>query len=94
MVGCKDFPSIERSASSFHVLAMHSCYSMNNICQGYSIQKIIPFHPSWPATLSSSQIGYHFCDRNLLNNVCFLNPSMYESVKRNKTLKNPHKKSL
>ena len=29
-VGCKDFPFIDRYASSFHVLAMRSCYSMNN----------------------------------------------------------------
>ena len=77
-----------------HVRAMRSCYSMNNLRQGYNIQNKILFLSSYPPTLSSRQIGCRFCERKLLHNVCFLTPSKYTNMKRNKNLRNPQKKSF
>ena len=65
-------------------------YSMNNICQGYNIQKIIPFLPS--LSLPYCQIGSPFCDKILLNNACFLTTSMCKKVKTK--FKNPQKNKV
>ena len=67
---------------------------MNNICPEHNIQKIISFLLSQPTSLSSCQIGCHFCDRCLLNKVCFLTPSIYAIAKRNNSLKNPRKNNV
>ena len=96
-VGCKDFYFIEKPAPSLHVRAMHSCYSMNNATQqvkyfkDITYKNIIPFVHSWPLSFSSCQISCLYFDRNFLNNVSFITPSLYKIVKRSKNLKNPQK---
>ena len=65
---------------------------MNNLCPEYK-KKQFPFllHSYFSF---SSHIGCLFCDKSLLNKVCFLIPSMYEIMKRNKNLKNPRNKNV
>ena len=79
-LGARNSPFLK---SLLHVHAMVLCYHAIQ-SKNYSFSSLI-------ASKSSCQIGSHFCDRNLLNNICFLMPSMYKSVKRNK---NPQKKSV
>ena len=79
MAGCKGFPFIEKPAPLLHVRAMLSCYSMNNLCQGYTKNHF----------LSSIIASNSFF---LSNYVCVLTPSMYKRVKRNKTRKSTEKK--
>ena len=67
---------------------------MNNLCQGYHIQKIIPFLPSWSLTLSLSNWLSFLRQKLVEQHMVFNSKCIYISVKRNKTIKNPQKKEV
>ena len=79
---------------------MRSCYSINNAIQWIINVKDTTYKKSFPFFHHSLQLflpvklAVISCDKNLLNNVCFLTLSVYESAKRNKTLKNAQKKKV